>query len=629
VGPTPDPAPDPGGTPRRLHRTAGRREGFDRTVAQLIPLFAAVGALSILAGLIPFPRHRTSEVLVGGVLFFALTATALLLPWSRLPRWCWLANPIGYLAVIALIRDAQGGSSSGLGTLYLLPIVWLAFYGRRSHLVMGLVAMVAALTVPIVLVGGPAYPVSQWRMVVINTVVASLVSFTFLALVARDRASMADMAEQSLLIQQGARQAEEARERLASLLRAATETAVVGTDPDGLVTFFSAGAERLLGYSGDEAVGRLRFYAFIDAEELARHQPRIAQLASAGAAGTGGESIWTFVRRDGTRGRMSTAVTPQPTATGVVEGEPAGYVVVATDVTEREQLVAERERLLDAQREVTQALVEQNHQLRELTQMKDDVVDTVSHELRTPLTSIRGFVELLLDGDGTGFDDEQIHMLRAIDRNSLQLLRVADDLLEDPGRGRGLRLQFVDTDLSVLVGEAVDAMMTSASDHGVDLSVLHQEPVVVHGDPVRLHQLLGNLLANAVKFTPTGGRVAVRVLVVGQFARLDVLDDGPGVPLNERSQLFDRFFRLASSTEQGIPGTGLGLAIAKAVVEAHQGTIEIVDTPGWSSTFRVHLPAVDTPGVDPPPPPPRTVARDPSCHALSPVRAENPVPSEQ
>ena len=152
---------------------------------------------------------------------------------------------------------------------------------------------------------------------------------------------------------------------------------------------------------------------------------------------------------------------------------------------------------------------------------------------------------------------------------------------------------------------------------------------MVHGDPVRLHQLLGNLLANAVKFTPAGGRVAVRVLLVGQFARLDVLDDGPGVPLNERSQLFDRFFRLASSTDQGIPGTGLGLAIAKAVVEAHQGTIEIVDTPGWSTTFRVPPAGRRHPGGRSAAAPAEDSGPGSQLPCADPVRVENPVPSEQ
>ena len=308
-------------------------------------------------------------------------------------------------------------------------------------------------------------------------------------------------------------------------MRAATQTAVVGSDPDGLVTFFSAGAERLFGWSAMDVVGTMTVFQFIDPDELRRHRPRIDDLARAGE-----ESTWTFVRRDGVAGRMSMTVTSQPPRVESGAPAPAGYVVVATDVTEREQMGAERERLLSVQREVTQALVEQNHRLRELTQMKDDVVATVSHELRTPLTSIRGFVELLLDGSGAPLDEEQVHMLRAIDRNSRQLLRVSEDLLADPELGRGLRLQFVDTDLAVLAGEAVDAMASAAAERGIELSVAAPAPVLVHGDPVRLHQLLGNLLSNAVKFTPSGGRASVRVEALGPLARLDVLDDGPGIP---------------------------------------------------------------------------------------------------
>jgi two-component system OmpR family sensor kinase len=101
---------------------------------------------------------------------------------------------------------------------------------------------------------------------------------------------------------------------------------------------------------------------------------------------------------------------------------------------------------------------------------------------------------------------------------------------------------------------------------------------------------LGNLLSNAIKFAPHGGRVHVVVDAVDDFARILVLDDGPGIPESERPQLFERFYRVASSMEMGVPGTGLGLAIAKSVAEAHDGSIDIIDTPGWSTTFRVFLP---------------------------------------
>jgi signal transduction histidine kinase len=339
-------------------------------------------------------------------------------------------------------------------------------------------------------------------------------------------------------------------------------------------------------------VGHLTIGEFFYNQELAdrgQELEAVAQAITAGAARPSAESIWTYVRKDGTRRRGAISVTPRTSV-----GHPVGYVVVAIDVTEREQLAVERERLLAVQREVTEVLVEQNNRLRELTQMKDDVVATVSHELRTPLTSIRGFIELLLDDHNNTLDGEQVRMLTTIERNSLHLLNVADDLLADPGGGHGLRVHFVDADLAVIASEAVDTMAAQASTQRVQLNLDTEGPVIVHGDPARLHQLLGNLISNAVKFSSRGGRVLVLVDTWDQFARLQVLDDGPGIPDEERPQLFERFYRLASATDQGIPGTGLGLAIAKSVVEAHDGTVDIIDTPGWSTTFRVLLPLSDS-----------------------------------
>jgi signal transduction histidine kinase len=283
-------------------------------------------------------------------------------------------------------------------------------------------------------------------------------------------------------------------------------------------------------------------------------------------------------------------------------------VVVAIDVTEREELAADRERLFAIQKEVTQSLIEQNNRLRELTQMKDDVVATVSHELRTPITSIRGFVELLLDAS-SDLTDEQLRMLGTIERNADQLQRVAEDLLADPGAGHGLRVAFTELDLNGLAEEAVQSMQTSAAVSGIALTMEPGGELPIFGDPTRLHQLLGNLLANAIKFSPRGGRVHVVVDSVDAFARVQVLDEGLGVPAGERDQLFERFYRLASSDEMGVPGTGLGLAIAKSVAEAHEGFVDIVDTPGWSTTFRVFLPLrTSVPAARAKPPPPAAEA---------------------
>jgi signal transduction histidine kinase len=183
-----------------------------------------------------------------------------------------------------------------------------------------------------------------------------------------------------------------------------------------------------------------------------------------------------------------------------------------------------------------------------------------------------------------------MRMLQTIDRNAEQLQRVAEDLLADPGAGRGLRVAFTELDLNQLAAEAVHAIQTSATVAGIALSIEPGYGVPIFGDPTRLHQLLGNLLSNAIKFSPRGGRVHVIVDSIDAYARVQVLDEGPGIPEGERDQLFERFYRLASSTEMGVPGTGLGLAIAKSVAEAHEGFVDIVDTPGWSTTFRVFLP---------------------------------------
>ena len=595
--------------------------GFSGSMRVRLPVFALVAIGTVLIAVVPFPHDARREISIAGVLFFALVAAAFLLPWERLPDWAWLIIPIGYIAVIAIIRDAQGGSHSGLVVVYLLPIVWLSLYGRRLHLLVGLFCLDLALLVPVLIVGPPEYPTIEWRQVAVMATVTALVASTVYTMVSRDRAYLSDLAQQSRIARRNAREADYARDRLETLLRAATGSAIMGVDPAGTVTFFSAGAEQMLGYRAAEVVGIRSIADFIDPAQIDERRQTIDSMRTALEpvdAETAAEVPWTATRKDGQQRRCVVRVRalPVPTpdagldengealegpavAAGEADGDAefddalapptGGYVVVAIDVTEREELAADRERLFAIQKEVTQSLIEQNNRLRELTQMKDDVVATVSHELRTPITSIRGFVELLLDAS-TDLTESQMRMLQTIERNTEQLQRVAEDLLADPGAGRGLRVAFTELDLYRLAQEAVHAIQTSATVAGIKLTIEPGGDVPVFGDPTRLHQLLGNLLSNAIKFSPRGGRVHVIVDNADSYARVQVLDEGPGIPEGERDQLFERFYRLASSTEMGVPGTGLGLAIAKSVAEAHEGFVEIVDTPGWSTTFRVTLP---------------------------------------
>ena len=588
-----------------------------------LPIFALVAVGTVLIAVIPFPHDARREISLAGVIFFVLVAAAFMLPWERLPDWAWLIIPIGYIAVIAIIRDAQGGSDSGLVVVFLLPIVWLSLYGRRLHLLVGLFCMDLALVVPLLVVGAPEYPTLQWREVAVMATVTTLVALTVYTMVSRDRVFLGDLAQQTRIARRNAREADDARDRLETLLRAATGSAIMGVDPAGTVTFFSAGAEQMLGFRAAEVVGVQSIADFIDPAQIDERRLTIDAMRTTLEPvdpDTAAEVPWTATRKDGQQRRCVVRVRALPAPSpdlaldeespeeidaaedngvagsngstaqgdGIAQAT-GGYVVVAIDVTEREELAADRERLFAIQKEVTQSLIEQNNRLRELTQMKDDVVATVSHELRTPITSIRGFIELLLDAQ-SDLTESQMRMLHTIERNADQLQRVAEDLLADPGAGRGLRVAFTELDLSRLAEEAVHAIQTSATVAGIVLTIDPGDEVPIFGDPTRLHQLLGNLLANAIKFSSRGGRVHVIVDSADSFARVQVLDEGPGIPEGERDQLFERFYRLASSTEMGVPGTGLGLAIAKSVVEAHEGFVDIVDTPGWSTTFRVNLP---------------------------------------
>jgi PAS domain S-box-containing protein len=238
-----------------------------------------------------------------------------------------------------------------------------------------------------------------------------------------------------------------------------------------------------------------------------------------------------------------------------------------------------------------------NEKLRELGAMKDDFVALVSHELRTPLTSIRGYLELLLETHAAGPIEQQGEFLNIVDRNAARLQRLVDDLLFMARLGSGkLELSLQDTDLAALAHESVSAATPQAAAQAVDLQCSADSVPPVRGDPGRLGQLLDNLISNAVKFTPDGGRVDVRVFSQNGDVAVEIADNGIGISAKEQSQLFQKFFRTSAAGERAIQGTGLGLSISKAIVEAHAGRIELESEETVGTTIRVLLPAAETAG---------------------------------
>jgi len=268
-----------------------------------------------------------------------------------------------------------------------------------------------------------------------------------------------------------------------------------------------------------------------------------------------------------------------------------GFVWIFQDLTEQVAMAAEREYLLEIEQR-------QNIRLRELDALKSDLVASVSHELRTPLTSIVSFTNLLLDGLGADTLVDQAEFIGVIGRNTQRILRLVDDLLLlDRLESDTPPMEPESVDVARLVELAASSIQPVAKERGVTLGWQVTGGPRVRGDGGRLGQVVDNLLANAVKFTPAGGEVNVAACPVDGEWRLVVSDTGIGIPVGELGGLFQRFYRASNARTEEVSGSGLGLAIAHRVVELHGGTIEISSAEGEGTEVTVTLPGTEAPAV--------------------------------
>jgi PAS domain S-box-containing protein len=258
-------------------------------------------------------------------------------------------------------------------------------------------------------------------------------------------------------------------------------------------------------------------------------------------------------------------------------GELIGVIVIARDITERKRMEAQ--------------LRDQYEKLKELDKLKGDFVNAVSHDLRTPLTSILGYAEFLEDGVGGPLSDQQQTFVVQIEKSSKRLEGMVNDLLDFARLDAGtFRLHCEEEDLVGRVRELVDSMRPQAQDHHLELlTELPDEPIMRVLDPQRIDRVLANLIGNALKFTPEGGRVTVRLTEDDAGALCEVEDTGIGIAPEDLPKLFQRFTQLAAGARMKA-GTGLGLSISKAQVEAHGGTVGVRSEPGKGSTFWFRLP---------------------------------------
>jgi len=231
-------------------------------------------------------------------------------------------------------------------------------------------------------------------------------------------------------------------------------------------------------------------------------------------------------------------------------------------------------------------------QLRELEQLKTDFVSTVSHELRTPLTSIRGALGLILGGAAGAISDQARPLLRIAQQNTERLIRLINDILDIEKIEAGqVRLRTERCDLGAILQNTLAGVSAVALESGVRLELDTRAPgAAVEGDPDRLVQLFTNLVSNAIKFSPRGTAVQVRLDEHDGRARVSVRDQGPGIPPEFQDRIFGRFQQAEHADSRHGGGTGLGLAIAHAIAEMHRGTIGFETAPGAGTTFHVELP---------------------------------------
>jgi signal transduction histidine kinase len=243
--------------------------------------------------------------------------------------------------------------------------------------------------------------------------------------------------------------------------------------------------------------------------------------------------------------------------------------------------------------EMAEALERNWGAAQEADRVKEEFFALVSHELRTPLSSIVGYVELLFEEtkDEPLTEAERQRFLEIVDRNARRLQRLVGDLLFVARLEAGkLDLQETDVDLSQTARDAVEAARRQAERTGVKLREEIDDGLALHGDPDRLGQVMDNLLSNALKFTPDGGDVGLRLFALDGTAELEVWDTGIGIPDKEQARLFERFFRASTATDAAVPGVGLGLSITRAIVDSHGGRLSFTSTEGKGTTFRVELP---------------------------------------
>jgi two-component system, chemotaxis family, CheB/CheR fusion protein len=363
--------------------------------------------------------------------------------------------------------------------------------------------------------------------------------------------------------------AEEAQARLAAIVES-SDDAIISKDLSGIITSWNKSAEWLFGYTAQEAVGKP--VTILIPPERFDEEASILERVRRGERIDHYETVRR--RKDGTL--IDVSLTVSPVANN--QGQVVGASKIARDITERKR--AEQE-------------------LREADHRKNEFLAMLAHELRNPLAPILNALEIMRRRKDNAQALQSASEM--MERQLSQMVRLVDDLLDVSRISRGkIQLRRGPIELASAVNHAVEASRPLMESKGIELSVLlPPHPIYVNADPIRLAQVVGNLLSNACKFTGDGGRIwlTIELANTGDLSPEGVLirvrDTGIGIPSEQLDRIFDMFMQGDTSLERAASGLGIGLTLAKNLVELHEGTLEAYSAgTGQGSEFVVRLPVL-------------------------------------
>ncbi len=369
-----------------------------------------------------------------------------------------------------------------------------------------------------------------------------------------------------------------AESRFRELLEAAPD-AIIEVDREGRIVLLNRVTEELFGYSRKELLGA-NVDTLLPSGMLAKHaEHRAKYWANPATRPMGRGYVLKARRKNGTEFPVEISLSP-------VRAE-GGFRVTAIirDVTAQKQ-IEEDIRLANQELELRHREAERANSL------KSEFLASMSHELRTPLHTILGFTELLQEEIEGPLNEKQKRFIRHVHQDSLHLLELINDILDlskiEAGR---MDLHIEGTDLATVASETLATMRQLAESKGISIENGVSKTVYVLADPVRLREILTNLVSNAVKFTPDGGRVWTEMCRTPDgFVEITVGDTGVGIAPEDQQVIFDKFRQVGSTTRGIREGTGLGLAIVKRLVEMHGGSITVASEPGRGSRFTFTMP---------------------------------------